>query len=131
LPEIPLAEDIRKEGDGANIEPHPPKLNAKVPPDVVFGVETDGQHRPREIVKRHRVTVFENSWEQLKWIGCNRDIANDPEDEEKWDKFCGEKKDHCVQGETESKHGGPSHHPINHDTRRPEVAAERCAEREV
>lgn len=41
---------------------------------LVFGVETECQYRPREVVKRHRVAVSEDSWEQLQRIWSDRDV---------------------------------------------------------
>lgn len=75
-------------------------------------------------------------------------LTDDPEDEEEWDEFGSEEYDHRVQHETaghcvsfrhlsrqtrnvQSKHGDPSHHPIDNEPRRTEVAAERCTECKV
>ena len=76
-------------------------------------------------------------------------LTDDPKDEEESDKLGGQKDDHRIQRETtishtlavatkisnrrniQSKHGDPSHHPIDNKTRGTEVAAERGAKCEV
>jgi len=131
LVEIPLADEDRKQGDRSDVNNNPGDLDTKIHANVVFGVETNRQYRPREIVERHRVTVSEHSWEHLQWVGRGRDVYNDPEDKEERDHFHSEQNNHSIQCEAESKHGDPSHHPIDDETRRAEVAIERCSECEV
>lgn len=111
--EILLADEDRKEGDRSDVDDDPSDLNAKVHADLVFGVETECQYRPREVVKRHRVAVSEDSWEQLQRIWSDRNVDNNPEDEEERDEFGGDQDDHRVQCESERKHGDPSHHPVD------------------